>query len=248
MTETIHVLTGALIIRFFSSKPMLLLGLITVGVTIEMAWSVQPVLSKVRKSREGEMTTARVFPWKRAIATVFWVGEPPGPDNNEIPNHESAWDANWQEHFGGVDDPDTRCGYRPCGIEPKENPFYVALPYDDLTTTGKRKRSALLPWTTSHPKWSMLKNRWVAVKANGKICYAQWQDVGPFESDDDAYVFGDAPEPANRDGEKAGIDLSPAIRDCLGIGPVSNVLWRHVERHEVPDGPWTQLVTTRPGP
>ena len=36
-------------------------------------------------------------------------------------------------------DPNHRCGYRPCGFKPKENPFYVALPYDDMEENGRRK-------------------------------------------------------------------------------------------------------------
>jgi hypothetical protein len=187
------------------------------------------------------------FPWKRAIATVFWVGEPGGPDNGHIPNHASAWDANWEVNFGGLDDPLYRCGYRPCAFTPKENPFYIALPYDDLTEERTRKETSTnFPRKTSNPGQSALKNRWVAVQTTATTCYAQWQDVGPFHSDDAAYVFGRAPDPINNVGEKAGIDLSPAVRDCLSVGDVSEVLWRHVEAHEVPEGPWMDLVTSRP--
>jgi hypothetical protein len=186
--------------------------------------------------------------WKEAIATVFWVGEAGSEDNSYIPNVASAWDRHWMEHFGGIDDPEDRCGFEPCGFHPKENPFYVALPYDDMTEGGVRKASAsAIPWRGA-PGRSALKNRWIAVRANGRTCYAQWQDVGPFESDDIAYVFGDAREPRNKQIKAAGIDLSPAVRDCLQVEPVSRVSWRHVEEKEVPDGPWRKVVTTRPGP
>ena len=40
----------------------------------------------------------------------------------------SAWDQNWQENFGGYDDPDRRNGYLPAGFMPTLNPFYIALP------------------------------------------------------------------------------------------------------------------------
>ena len=131
----------------------------------------------------------------------------------------------------------------------ERNPFYVALPYDDLTEDRRRKNTTtIFPWTTGHPTRSALKNRWLAVRASGRTCYGQWQDVGPFQSDDAAYVFGEAALPINTIGEKAGIDLSPAVRDCLGVGDVSEVLWRHIEADEVPRGPWKKLVTSRPGP
>ena len=86
------------------------------------------------------------------------------------------------------------------------------------------------------------------VRASGITCYAQWQDVGPFENDDSDYVFGTAAQPKNIKGVRAGIDLSPAVRDCLKVGGIADVKWRHVERHEVPDGPWKKTVTKRPGP
>ncbi len=188
-------------------------------------------------------------PWKSALATVFWVGETETEDNDHIANLKSAWDAKWVEHFGGVDDPDHRCGYDPCGFKAKENPFYVALPYDDMEENGRRKLvNSFIPWDASGAKRSLLKNRWVAIRANGITCYAQWQDVGPFEKDDAPYVFGAAATPKNRKGESAGIDLSPAVRDCLGVGGVSRVQWRHVDGREVPSGPWKRTITKRPGP
>jgi len=36
----------------------------------------------------------------------------------------------------------------------------------------------------------------------------------------------------------AGIDLSPAIRDYLGLGSLDIVDWRFVKKEEVPPGPW----------
>jgi len=188
------------------------------------------------------------FPWKTAIATVFWVGEESSDENGHIPNAASAWDRHWLDHYGGVDDPEDRCGYDPCAFKPKENPFYVALPYDDMTESGARKATAsVVPWRASARR-SALKNRWIAIRANGHTCYAQWQDVGPFESDDADYVFGDSEEPKNKQGLAAGIDLSPAVRDCLKVEPFSHVTWRHVNDKDVPEGPWRKVVTTRPGP
>jgi hypothetical protein len=194
--------------------------------------------------------------WKKAIATVFWAGEGEDADNGYITNVESAWDGDWMQHFGGVDDADDRCGFNPCDFTPKENPFYIALPYNDLDDNGDTKANAKrVPWYRESEK-SIIKNRWVAVRADpprlasqgeagGKVCYGQWEDVGPFHEDDIEYVFGTAPKPLNTEGEKAGIDLSPALRDCLGVDGSSNVEWRHVEENDVPQGPWKNIITTR---
>src|SRR3954464_8677275 len=46
------------------------------------------------------------FPWKmNIVTTVFWIGEEAG-GNNPVPNHKSAWDANWTAAYGGFDNPD----------------------------------------------------------------------------------------------------------------------------------------------
>jgi hypothetical protein len=37
----------------------------------------------------------------------------------------------------------------------------------------------------------------------------------------------------------AGIDVSPAVRDYLGLGPLGLVDWRFVEQAQVPAGPWS---------
>ena len=44
----------------------------------------------------------------------------------------------------------------------------------------------------------LLKNHWVEIKLGDRTCYAQWQDVGPFEVDDFAFVFGDCQEPSQQ--------------------------------------------------
>jgi hypothetical protein len=70
--------------------------------------------------------------WKyNIVATVFWIGEQES-EGNPLPNTESAWDPNWVAHFGGEDSPIQRVNYVPIGFTPRQNPFYVALPYNDL--------------------------------------------------------------------------------------------------------------------
>ena len=55
--------------------------------------------------------------------------------------------------------------------------------------------------------------------------------------DSAGYVFGDdRPSPNMNHG--AGIDVSPAVRDYLGLGSLGVVDWRFVEQAEIPAGPW----------
>jgi hypothetical protein len=184
---------------------------------------------------------------KGITATVFWIGEPSDMSNGFIPNNVSAWDSQWQRHFGGVDTPGKRQhgGAWPAGFVPHENPFYIALPYNDLGETGVKTTAIRIPWfDPTHPPsqaLSILKNHWVAVSYKGKTVYAQWEDVGPGESDDFAYVFGSA-RPKNTFGQHAGIDLSPAVADYLGIDGVGTVDWSFAV--SPPAGPWLQIVTT----
>ncbi len=183
--------------------------------------------------------------YKSALATVFWAGEAATPDNGFITNTMSAWDVEWAERFGGYDNPNDRCGFRPCEFVPLENVFYFALPYNDLDLNGNRKASAeLIPWfeEKKHLK-TVIKNAWVEVELNGNVCYGQWQDVGPYQEDDFDYVFGDG-EPTNEFGVGAGIDLSPALSDCLQMNGNQVVNWRFTADKDVPPGPWTQTVTT----
>ena len=82
---------------------------------------------------------AQRHPWHyRVRATVFWVGEKASP-GNPVSNIASSWDPNWQSNFGGYDHPFKRSGYRPAAFEPQMNPFYVALPYNDLDKSGRHR-------------------------------------------------------------------------------------------------------------
>jgi hypothetical protein len=185
----------------------------------------------------------------RGITTTwFYVGEPATPANGFIANAASAWDDLWQQHYGGVDDPVQRSGFFPARFTPQENPFYFALPYDDLGNNGARKAGAaqVIPWarrTHVPPGGSLLKNHWIKITAHGRVAYAQWEDVGPFLDNDAAYVFGGA-RPGNTAGAHAGLDVSPGVRDFLGLGDVSRTRWQFVNAGQVPPGPWAQIVTT----
>ena len=186
------------------------------------------------------------YPWKKSImTTTFWVGERPTA-NNPVPNYKSSWDPAWARNFGGFDNPDPlqRRNFIPRTFIPRQNPFYVALPYNDVTrgTTKPEARKAI-PWfkqAFERPGKSVCKGRWIAIRAGNRICYAQWEDCGPFRTDHWQYVFGnDRPRPNLNQG--AGLDVSPAVRDYLGIGGKEYCDWKFVEARDVPPGPWTRF-------
>jgi len=193
------------------------------------------------------------FPWKLDIVTtVFWIGELPTP-GNPTPNTVSAWDKRWTSNYGGYDDPDpdSREGFLPRDFTPGQNPFYFALPYNDISKTGtKASARATIPWFDEafyRNGRTVLKGRWMAMRMGGKVCYAQWEDVGPFETDDWEYVFGENPRPKATRNKCAGLDVSPAVRDYLDFGTGFGLIdWRFVDVDEVPEGPWKQYGANNP--
>jgi len=203
---------------------------------------VEPIVQIPRNS---------LAPWKQNIVTtVFWVGEPAGP-NNPVPNDKSSWDLNWTVSYGGFDPPETsnRRGYIPVAFIPRQNPFYVALPYNDVTD-GQFKPEAplIIPWfkqVYTSPGQSVCKDHWIAIRKGNRICYAQWEDCGPFRTDHFQYVFGnEQPKPNANDG--AGLDVSPAVRDYLALQPKDVTDWQFVGVRDVPQGPWRSYGDNNP--
>ncbi|HSX28341.1 MAG TPA: hypothetical protein VLF60_02730 [Candidatus Saccharimonadales bacterium] len=195
--------------------------------------------SSSSNSSSGDWTHTHI------TTTFFWVGEPADSENDYITNVASAWDDQWQQHFGGADTPQSRNGWWPAAFKPKENPFYIALPYNDFDAKGKRKASAqkCLPTavqTDANRSWC--KNSWVMIRHNGQVVYAQWEDAGPLGEDDVDYVFGNSAF-RNTWGAKAGLDVSPAVHDYLHLQDVDTTDWSLVPASKVPDGPWKQIVT-----
>jgi hypothetical protein len=184
------------------------------------------------------------YPWKKEIVTtVFWIGERPS-GNNPVPNRASSWDKNWTKNYGGFDDPNPahRSNYIPVKFTPRQNPFYCALPYSDKATTGHRPEAPrVVPWfkeAYQGPAVSTCKSRWVAIHKGNRTVYAQWEDAGPFRTDHWQYVFGnERPKPNLNKG--AGLDVSPAVRDYLGLNETDVTDWKFVEFSEVPRGPWS---------
>jgi hypothetical protein len=194
------------------------------------------------------------------------IFDPNAPDGSQ---ELSTYDSRWLASYGGCDGiasgggcrTEARTaanGYFPTSMTPRENPFYLDLPYDDINDpTGFAQRDAVIPWADQEPyrshrgdqNYSYLKNRWVQLTLGGRTCYGQIEDAGPGEYHDAAYVFGanDA-RPANTRYGGAGLDVSPALTGCLGFaeldGITPGISWRFVEASAVPPGPWTRLVTT----
>lgn len=209
------------------------------------------------------------YPWHRDIvATTFWVGEvfdPQAADGSQV---YSTYDGDWQANYGGCDGVLTpECstepraahnGYMPTSMTPLENPFYLDLPYDDVNDPKAfAERSTVIPWANDpgyagqagNKNFSYMKNRWVKLVKDGRVCYGQIEDAGPGQYHDANYVFGskDA-RPANKKFNGAGMDVSPAINGCLGFsdldGENDKLSWQFVDDADVPPGPWLTIVTT----
>lgn len=215
-------------------------------------------------------STATGYPWHTDIvATTFWVGEIFDPNAEDGSQMLSTYDGDWFAHYGGCDgvvvgddcatEPRTEAdGYFPSSMTPKQNPFYLDLPFDDVNNEQAfARRAEVIPWAQDEgyaghetdPNFSYMKNRWVEITKDGKTCFGQIQDAGPGEYDDAEYVFGSSDtRPLNRRYNGAGMDVSPALNGCLGFadlnGEDDRVSWRFVDDDDVPDGPWSRLVTT----
>lgn len=191
------------------------------------------------------------FPWKvNIVTTVFWIGERSAL-NNPVPNDKSSWDPAWAARYGGYDDPapSGRRDYRPINFVPRQNPFYVALPYNDVEGGHtKLEAAAVVPWfkeTFARDGQTTLKGHWIAIRHGDRVCYAQWEDCGPFRTDHWQYVFGDErPRPNLNRG--AGLDVSPSVRDYLGLGGMDVCDWKFVEFRDVPSGPWALYGDNNP--
>jgi len=214
--------------------------------------------------------SARQYPWHTGIvATTFWVGEIFDPNAEDGSQMLSTYDSGWFASYGGCDGvtPGGVCqterrtaanNYFPTSMTPRENPFYLDLPFDDINNRAAfTMRDSVIPWAkdaayrgmSGNNNASMMKNRWVQLRANGRTCYGQIQDAGPGVYDDAGYVFGSNNQrPANSRYNGAGMDVSPALNGCLAFsdlnGDSDRVDWRFVEASDVPAGPWTRIITT----
>lgn len=217
-------------------------------------------------------TQGRLYPLHTGIvATTFWVGEifdASAPDGSQM---ISTYDSKWYANYGGCDGDESSgtCqteirtaanGFYPNKMTPKQNPFYLDLPFDDVNdATAFAQRAQVIPWANdpgyagkaNDQNFSYMKNRWVKLMYKQKTCYAQIEDAGPGQYHDVTYVFGatDA-RPANTRYGGAGMDVSPAVVGYLGFtelnGIQPGVSWQFVDAIDVPTGPWKNIVTTTP--
>jgi hypothetical protein len=197
------------------------------------------------RSVNGSSSFACREGWKVNITTtVFWVGEQASV-NNPVANDKSAWDGGWRSSYGGYDNPnpEARVNFVPLNFLPRQNPFYVALPYNDVDNHHtKREAAQVIPWFRSsfvRDGQSVCKGRWVAIRHGNRVCYAQWEDVGPFATDHWQYVFGNERPRPNRNRD-AGLDVSPAVRDYLSLGGLDVCDWKFVDFRSIPAGPWAK--------
>jgi hypothetical protein len=181
-----------------------------------------------------------IYPWKKnIITTMFYIGEGPTPISSTT-NEASAWDEDWRRSNGGADSPNDRNGYAPASHAARVNPFYVALPFNDLAFPDKARRWLPTGWyrpPRDGKQISACKDRWVEIKNQaGRSCFAQWEDVGPLRYDQAEYVFGsERPDTYTR----AGLDVGPAVIQYLNLNDKNPITsWRFVDDEDVPPGVW----------
>ena len=56
-----------------------------------------------------------------------------------------------------------------------------------------------------------LQSKWVATRRGNRVCYAQWEDVGPFRTDHWQYVFGNERPRPNRRPEQESMSIRPFV-------------------------------------
>ena len=251
LTHTIAVLLGSISAFFSPSAPAqsapakVKLSKKQNRLNEDVLLKVDPVSFTPPDISAKTRKTGERYPWKENIVTtVFWIGENPTA-NNPVPNHASSWDKSWTRNYGGYDDPkpSRRSNYIPVKFTPRQNPFYCALPYNDKAREGHRPEAPrVVPWFKEAylgPAVSVCKGRWVEIRKGNRVAYAQWEDAGPFRTDHWEYVFGnERPKPNLNRG--AGIDVSPAVRDFLGLKDTDVTDWKFVEFEDVPHGPWAR--------
>lgn len=187
-----------------------------------------------------------VYPWKTGIyTTMFYIGEG-ATSISSTDNKSSSFDENWIQSNHGIDNPNDRNGFASGSHASTVNPFYVALPFNDLVYPDKARRWLPPGWrrpAKDGKPVSACKDRWVEIKmedGSGRVCYAQWEDVGPLRYDHAEYVFGsEKPDTYTR----AGLDVSPAVAQYLGLSGQKRATtrWRFVDDEDVPPGQWLKL-------
>jgi hypothetical protein len=186
-----------------------------------------------------------IYPWRTYILTTeFWIGEGSTPISSTT-NVKSSWDEEWMQKNRGTDSPYNRNGYASGGHASTLNPFYCALPFNDLAFPDKAQNWLPHGWyrrAVEGKQVSACQHRWVEIKnSRGDICFAQWEDVGPLTYDDAEYVFGGA-RPRGLGSDRAGLDVSPAVYEYLGLSDRNRfTAWKFADESDVRPGAWLKL-------
>lgn len=221
----------------------------------------------------GELFDATLADGSQVCSTYdpLWAYHWSGIDNGKVPASAPGCAGSIVGGCDGIPGPNNACstekrtaanGYFPTRVTPRENPFYLDLPYDDLNDgVAFAERCAVIPWASDavyagrckDAAFSYMKDRWVRIVGpNGNTCYGQVEDAGPSYGSlyhDKAYVFGaEDARPVQQKFNNAGMDVSPALNGCLGFkeldGQGDRVSWQFVDAKDVPNGPWKRIVTT----
>ena len=112
-----------------------------------------------RGPRQLRAAVTRNYPIHTGIvSTTFWVGEIFDPTAADGSQMYSTYDGDWFAHYGGCDGVATRGGcsterrtsanaYFPTRMSPRENPFYLDLPFDDVNDRQAfARRAQVIPW------------------------------------------------------------------------------------------------------
>ena len=186
-----------------------------------------------------------IYPWRTYILTTeFWIGEGSTPISSTT-NVQSSWDEEWLQKNHGSDNPYNRNGYAAGSHASTLNPFYCALPFNDLAFPDKAQNWLPHGWYRrpfEGKQVSACQHRWVEIKnSRGDICFAQWEDVGPLTYDDAEYVFGGA-RPRGLGSDRAGLDVSPAVYEYLGLSDRNRfTAWKFADESDVRPGAWLKL-------
>ena len=163
---------------------------------------------------------SRPFPWKTNIVRTCFgsaksqveiissrIAQVPGINNGRKPR--------WFDH----PNPAHGLNYVPTKVIPQQNPYYCN-PLQRQSTYWPPARSAscfsVVSRGVSRAGCFHLQGPMDGDPKGNRIALAQWENAVPFRTDHWQYVFGnERPKPNLNQG--AGLDVSPAVPDCLGL-------------------------------
>jgi hypothetical protein len=117
-------------------------------------------------------------------------------------------------------------------VRPEAESFYIALPYNDVTH-GQFKPEAplVIPWfkqSYTGPGQSVCRQSLDCHSQRESPLLRAMGGLRPVSHDHFQYVFGnERPKPNLNHG--AGLDVSPAVRDYLGLAPTDVADWQFVK-------------------